>query len=69
MKISLNNHPVAAHIAEDLFADNEVSKARLQLAFIASLFAASWIIGSLRMGEVISANSHGVSVLASLLGM
>lgn len=69
MKSLINNHPVAAHIAEELFADNEESKARLQLAFIASLFAASWIIGSLRMGEVISANSHGVSVIATLIGM
>jgi len=63
-----SNH-ITTHNSDDRFADKEASKARMQLAFIAALFATSWVIGSLRMGEVISSNTHAVSVLGTLLGM
>ena len=69
MNSPINSHFIANHIAEDFLADNEDSKVRLKLVFIAALFATSWIIGSLRMGEVISANSHSVSIISKLLGM
>jgi hypothetical protein len=63
-----SNH-ITAHNSAGRFTESETSKARMQLAFIAALFASSWAIGSLRMGEVISSNSHAVSVLGTLLGM
>lgn len=65
----ITSHHSTAHNSDDRFAANETSKARMQLAFIGTLFATSWAIGSLRMGEVISSNSHAVSVLGTLLGM
>jgi hypothetical protein len=68
MNSTIHSHSITDHLAEDFLADNEDSKARLKLAFIAALFATSWIIGSVRMGEVITANSHSVSMIGSLLG-
>ncbi len=68
MKGLINSNSRNPHFFGNLFADNEVSKARLQLAFIATLFASSWAIGSVRMGEAL-VNTHGVSVLATLIGM
>lgn len=63
-----SNH-ITTHNSAGRYTKSETSKARLQLAFIAALFASSWIIGSLRMGEVISSNTYSVSVLGTLLGM
>lgn len=68
MNLSINTHDIADHLAEDFLADNENSKARLKLVFLAALFAGCWFIGSPEIGQAIAGNSS-VAMLSTLLGM
>ena len=68
MNNSINNAATDNNLSANLPADTVENRARMQLAFIGSLFVSCATIAYLQMGEVV-VSSQGVPVIGAMLGM